>query len=285
MDSPLLRSALYLPASNARAIGKSRSLDADAVILDLEDAVAPDAKPAARDAAVQAAAAGGFAPRLLAIRVNRLDTPWGAADFKAASAAAVDIIVVPKVDTAAEAAAAVSAARGKPIWAMIESPRAILNLPAIAATSGITTLVAGNADMAKELRATVDAHRSALLYALSAIVVGARANGLAALDGIHGVIEDLDGLDLTSRQGASLGFDGRTIIHPSHIESANRAYSPTAEAIDHARGLVDAFETAQAGRRGVATYRGRLVEILHAEEARRLIVIADAIEARRAASS
>ena len=281
MTARLLRSALYLPASNQRAIEKARTLNADSIVLDLEDAVAPDAKVAARAAAIEAAAIGGFGPSLLAIRVNRLDTRWGPADFDAVAVSKADVIVVPKVDSAEEAGAAVAAARGKPVWAMIESPRAILNLSAIAATRGIAALVAGTADMAKELRATVDVDRSALRYALSAIVVAARAHGLVALDGIHGDIQDLDGLDYTSVQGASFGFDGRTIIHPTHIESANRAYSPSPEAVERARGLIDSFEAARTDNRGVATYQGRLVEVLHADEARRIIETAEAIEARR----
>lgn len=276
----ILRSVLYLPASNPRAVEKARTLGCDAVVLDLEDAVAPDAKAEARVAAVEAVAAGGFVRKLVLIRVNHLRTPWGADDFAAAAGSAVDAIVVPKVDSAEEARDAVAAAGGKPVFAMIESPRAILALPEIAATPGVAALVAGNADLAKELRATVDANRSSLLYALSAMVIAARANNLVALDGIHADIQDVDGLDLTSAQGAAFGFDGRTIIHPSHIDSANRAYSPSPEQVEHARGLIAAHEEANADKRGVTTYRGKLVEVLHVEEARRILEIAEAIAAR-----
>lgn len=275
-----LRSVLYLPASNARAVEKARTLDCDAVILDLEDAVAPDSKPEARAAAVEAASRGRFGHRLLAIRVNALSTPWGRDDFAAASAASVDAIVVPKVDTPAQATEAVAAAGGKPVWAMIESPRAVIDVARIAATPGLAALVAGTADLAKDLRAKAGNDRLPFLFALSAMLNAARAYGLVALDGVHGDIHDLDGVEQTSLQGAALGFDGRTIVHPSHIELANRAYAPSPEAVDNARGLIAAHEEAQAEGRGVTTYKGRMVEVLHVAEARRLLAFAEAIASR-----
>lgn len=275
-----LRSVLYLPASNARAVEKARTLACDAVILDLEDAVAPDAKPDARRAAVEAAAAGGFGHRLLAIRVNALSTSWGRDDFAAAAAAPVDAIVVPKVDSPEQASEAVAAAGGKPIWAMIESPRAVIDVAQIAATPGVAALVAGTADLAKDLRARASNDRLPFLYALSAMLNAARAHGLVALDGVHGDIHDLEGVEQTSRQGAELGFDGRTIVHPSHIEPANRAYAPSPDAIENARGLIAAHEEAQAEGRGVTTYKGRMVEVLHVAEAQRLLAFAAAIDSR-----
>lgn len=275
-----LRSVLYLPASNPRAVEKARTLDCDAVILDLEDAVAPDAKPDARHAAVEAAKAGGFGHRLLAIRVNALSTPWGRDDFAAASTAPVDAIVVPKVDSPAQAAEAVAAAGGKPVWAMIESPRAVIDVAQIAATPGLAALVAGTADLAKDLRARAGNDRLPFLFALSAMLNAARAYGVVALDGIHADIQDLEGVEQTSRQGAELGFDGRTIVHPSHIEPANRAYAPSLEAVENARGLIAAHEQAEAEGRGVTTYKGRLVEVLHVAEARRLLAFAEAISRR-----
>ncbi len=261
------RSVLFLPASNPRAIEKARSLPCDALVLDLEDAVAPDVKDAARDAAI-AAVRDGFGRRIVAVRVNPFASRWGAADFAALSAAPVDAIVVPKVDRVAEAEAAVAASGGKPVWAMIESPAGVLAAAGIAAVEGVGALIAGVNDLAKELHATPGRERVPLLHALSAIVLAARAHGKTAFDGVHNDIADLDALAATSAQGAALGFDGRTIIHPSHIETVNRAYGPSAAAIEDARGLIAAFE---AGGAGVTTWRGRMIEALHVEEAKRLI--------------
>lgn len=271
-----LRSVLYLPASNARAIEKARTLDCDAVVLDLEDAVAPQVKVEARGAAVQAVTDGGFGHRLVAIRVNALSTQWGADDFAAVRASAVDAIVVPKVDTPEQAAAAVAASGGKPVWAMIETPLSIIHVAAIAATPGLAALVAGTSDLGKELRARDDGSRTAFLYGLSAIVNAARAYGLAALDGVHGDIHDSEGFARSTLQGARLGFDGRTLIHPGQIESANRVYSPSAEAVEDAHGLIAAFDAAMAAGQGIATYKGRMVENLHVEEARRTLAFAQA---------
>lgn len=272
-----LRSVLYLPASNARAMEKARTLACDGLILDLEDAVAPDAKPAARAAAIEAVTAGGFGRRFVAIRVNPLDTQWGEEDFAAASSVRVDAIVVPKVDSGPEARAAVTAAAGKPVWAMVESARAIINVNDIAGTEGVTALLAGTADLAKDLRAKPDPDRLPFLFAMSAMLYAARANGLIALDGIHAEILDLAGAERTSRQGAKLGFDGRTIVHPSHIAPANDAYSPSPNEVDDARGLIEAHQLTVEQGSGVTTYKGRLVEVLHVEQARQLLSVMDAI--------
>ncbi len=275
-----LRSVLYLPASNARAIEKARGLACDAVILDLEDAVAPAAKQEARAAAVAALAQGGFGERLMAIRANGLDTQWGAGDFAAIAGSKAEAIVVPKVDTPAQAAAAVAAAGGKPVMAMIESPRAVIDCPLIAATPGLAALIAGTSDLGKELRARGDSMRSAFTYALSAMLTAARAYGLIALDGVHTDIPDLASLEATSIQGAKMGFDGRTIIHPSHIEAVNRAYSPTDDEVAEARAFIAAYEDALARGEGVATFKGKLIENLHVDNARRLIAFAEAIPPR-----
>ena len=274
------RSILYLPASNSRAIVKARTLACDGVILDLEDAVAPDAKPLARAAALEAVAQGGFGSKMVAIRVNSLTTPWGPDDFEGVSGANVDFIVVPKIDTQSEAEAAVAAAKGKPIWAMIESARAVINVNAIAATPGVSGLLAGTADLAKDLQAGVDLDRSSFLFSLSAMLIAARAHGLLAIDGIHADIQDLDALAYTSRQGALLGFDGRSIVHPSHIDIANQAYSPSPEAVEEARGLIAAHDAAAREGKGVTTYKGRLVEVLHVQQARDLIAIAQTLSQR-----
>jgi citrate lyase beta subunit len=272
------RSALYMPASNPRAIEKARALPCDAVILDLEDAVAPDAKEAARGAVLAALADGGFGRREVTVRVNGFGTPWMAEDFAAVSAAKPDAIVVPKVDGADQAAEAVRRAGGVPVWAMIESPRAVLDADKIAAVDGVTALLAGMADFAKDIGARPGVDRIELLYALQRMLIAARAAGIVALDGVHADIADLDGLDIACRQGAAMGFDGKTLVHPNQIEPANRAFSPDPAAIEAARGLIAAHEAARAERKGVTTYQGRMVEVLHVEAAQRLLAFAAAID-------
>jgi citrate lyase beta subunit len=274
------RSVLYMPASNPRAIEKARGLDCDAVILDLEDAVAPDAKGAARAAAVEALKAGGFGHREMALRVNGFGTEWMADDFAAAVAARPDAIVVPKVDTEAQARAAARLAAGIPVWAMIESPRAVLDCDRIAAVDGVTALVAGMADFAKDIGATPGVDRLELIYALQRMLIAARAAGILALDGVHADIQDLEGLEVACRQGAAMGFDGKTLVHPNQIAPANRAFSPNEAAIEDARGLIAAHEAATAEGRGVTTFKGKMVEVLHVAAARRLLAFADAIAAR-----
>lgn len=274
------RSVLYMPASNPRAVEKARTLPCDAVILDLEDAVAPDAKEAARDAVLDALAAGGFGHREVAVRVNGFGTPWTGADFAAVAAARPDAIVVPKVDSADQAAEAVRLADGVPVWAMIESPRAVLDADKIAAVPGVTALLAGMADFAKDIGARPGTDRLELLYALQRMLVAARAHGIVALDGVHADINDLDGLEIACRQGAAMGFDGKTIVHPNQIEPANRAFSPDPAAIEEARGLIAAHEAARAEGKGVTTYKGRMVEVLHVESARRLLAFADTLATR-----
>ena len=274
------RSALYMPASNPRAVAKARSLPCDTVIHDLEDAVAPDMKDSAREAVLAALAAGGFGHREVTVRVNGFGTPWMAADFAVVAAARPDAIVVPKIDSADQAAEAVRLAAGVPVWAMIESPRAVLDADMIAAVPGVTALLAGTADLAKELGATPGADRLELLYALQRLLIAARAAGIVALDGIHADIGDLDGLEVACRQGAAMGFDGKTLVHPNQIEPANRAFSPDPAAIDAAQGLIAAHEAARVEGKGVTTYQGRMVEALHVAAARRLLAFAEAIRRR-----
>ncbi len=267
----MIRSVLYLPANRDSAIAKARTLPADCVILDLEDAVQPDAKDAARDAAMAAANAGGWGERQLLLRVNALATPWSAADFAAARAGGFDGIVVPKVDSAAEAAQAVAAAGDIPVWAMIETPRGVIAAPGIAATPGITALFAGTADLTKDLRARPDAARTPLLYSLSAIVVAARAAGIAAYDGVYTDIQNPAGFEAEARQGLMLGFDGKTLVHPSQVDPCNMVFSPSAADIAEAEGLIAAYEAGLASGKGVTTYKGKLVEVLHVAEARRML--------------
>jgi citrate lyase beta subunit len=270
------RSILYLPASNARAIEKARSLPADALILDLEDAVAPDAKELARSAAVDAVAAG-FGAREAGIRVNGFGTPWSEGDFAAVATSAADFLVVPKIETAADAARAVGLARGKPVWAMIETPRAVLRAEAIADTVGIAALVAGFADLAKDLRARPGPDRLPLLHAASQLLLAARAAHLPAFDGVFTALDDPAGLEAEAAQAVALGFDGKTCIHPGQLETVNRAFTPSAADIEHARGLIAAHEAATAAGKAVATFKGKMVEVLHVLEAKRTLRIAEIV--------
>lgn len=275
-DFPVMRSLLYLPASNARAVEKARTLPADAVILDLEDAVAPDAKPGARDSAV-AALAEGFGARRVGIRVNGFGTLWCEADFKAVAASAAAFVVVPKIDGAEDAARAVALAGGKPVFAMIETPRAVQRVDVIADVAGVRALVAGFADLQKDLRAKPGPGREPLLYAASRMVTAARASGLLVFDGVFTGIGDDEGLALEARQAVALGFDGKTCIHPSQLDGVNRAFSPSPEEVAHARGLVEAHRAAMAAGKGVATFKGRMVEVLHVLEAERTLRLAELV--------
>jgi citrate lyase beta subunit len=269
------RSVLYLPGSNARAIEKARGLAADTVIIDLEDAVAPEAKEAARAAAIAAVAGGGWGGREVAIRVNGLDTPWAEADFAAVAASAADVLVVPKIAGAGEAKRAVALAGEKPVWPLIETPRAVFEVLAIADTAGIAGLVAGFADLAKDLRLKPGPGREPLFHAMSAIVTAARAAGILAFDGVFTDITDADGMAAEAAQARAFGFDGKTCIHPSQLDAVNAAFSPTADEVDHARGLIAAHEEAGRVGKAVATFRGKLIEVLHVVEAKRTLAVAE----------
>jgi len=277
------RSALYLPASNARAIEKARTLACDLVILDLEDSVAPEAKVAARALACEAVRMGGFGPREVVIRVNGLDTPWGAQDLAAAALAQPDAILVPKMAAPADITASRQAVGPQVVlWAMIETARAIFALDALGAASkaqGVACWVIGTNDLIKEMRCRPGPHRAPLLAALSLAVLAARAHGLAILDGVYNDIPDLGGLERECAQGADLGFDGKSLIHPTHLQIANRVFSPETEAVTWARTVAQAFDLPENAGKGVLKVEGRMVERLHLEEARRLIAVAQAIRA------
>ncbi|QXQ06096.1 CoA ester lyase [Sphingosinicellaceae bacterium] len=274
------RSILYLPASRDSAVAKARTLDCDCVILDLEDAVAPDQKVAARAKAVAAIRAGDWGHREVLVRANGINTEWAPADFAAAREAGAAAVVVPKVDSAAEAVEAVRMAGGVPVWAMIETPRAVIEVAAIAATPGIAALVAGFADLSKDLGLRPDAARTPLHYSMSAIVIAARAAGILAFDGVFTDIRDEAGLRTEARQARMFGFDGKTLIHPSQVDVVNAVFAATPEEIAAATGLLAAYEAAVAEGRGVTTYDGKLVEVLHAAAARQLLATANA-RARR----
>ena len=276
-----------MPASNARAIEKARELPCDVVILDLEDAVAPDAKDEARANAVAAVRAGGFGPREVVIRANGLDTPWGEADLKAAGEARPDAVLVPKI-SAPEDLAQVRKRLGEPmpLWAMIETCAAIFRLDALGAESvneGVDAWVIGSNDLAKEMRCALTVEREALVTALSLSVMAARAYRLAIIDGVFNEIADAAGLARQCAQAASLGFDGKSLIHPSQVVPANAAFTPDVEAVAWARTVVAAFGQPEAAGQGVLKVEGRMVERLHFAEAQRLIAVADAIEARELA--
>ena len=284
------RSALYMPASNARAVEKARSLPCDVVILDLEDAVAPEAKPEARVAAAAAVKAGGFGRREVVIRVNGLTTPWGEDDLAAAAEAGPDAVLVPKVNSPADVEAYDRALAAAPastrLWAMIETCPAMFDLLGIAAASQRTRLAAfvmGINDLAKEMKARQTPGREAFVPFLSMAVAAARAHGLVALDGVHNEIDDLALLEATCRQGAAFGFDGRSVIHPTHLETCNRVYAPPAEDVAWAAAVVAAFEDPANEGRGALRVEGRLAERLHLSEARRLLDLAAAIETADAA--
>lgn len=271
------RTILYLPAANARAIEKARTLPADCVILDLEDAVAPDAKEAARAAAIAAVANEDWGQRELAIRVNALSTPWSDADFTGAATSAAHVIVVPKVNGAQDAVRAVALAGGKPVWAMIETPRAIQEVDGIADTPGVTGLIAGFNDLATELRVRPGTDRLPLIYAASRIINAARASRILAFDGVFNDIRNGAGLESEAAQALALGFDGKTCIHPDQLAIVNASFSPTPEDIAHARGLIAAHSEAMAAGKGVATFKGRMIEALHVMEAHHTLKVAEVV--------
>lgn len=273
----LRRSVLYVPASNARALAKAAGLPCDGVILDLEDGVAPSAKEEARQAAI-AAVGHGFGPRECVVRVNGLGTAWGAEDLRAVREARPDAVLVPKIERADDAMRAVEAADGCPVWVMVETPRAVIEAPAIADTPGVEALVAGLNDLALALRASPGADRAELAYGLGAIVLAARAAGIAALDGVATALDDPAAVERECAQAAAFGFDGKTLVHPSQIEPANRAFTPDAAAVELARALIAAYEACKGG---AASFRGQLIEALHVERARQTLALAQAAEAAR----
>ncbi|MBB3939707.1 citrate lyase subunit beta/citryl-CoA lyase [Novosphingobium fluoreni] len=290
MDSNLRprRSALYLPASNAKAIVKARTLACDVVILDLEDAVAPDRKDEAREAAVAAVNAGGFGHREVAIRVNGLDTPWGAADLAAIAGSLADAVVVPKVNGPEDIVAYQKALGAAPaalqLWAMIETCRSVGNLPQIAAMADTTRLslwIMGTNDLAKEMRAQLTLCRTPFLPFLSMAVAAARAHGIAILDGVCNEFRDLDVFETEVRQGLMFGFDGKSLIHPAQIEPCNTAFSPSEAELARANAVIAAFALPENAGKGAIQVEGKMAELLHLEQAQRLLAVFERIEATR----
>jgi citrate lyase subunit beta / citryl-CoA lyase len=284
------RSVLYMPGANERALEKAKTLDADALILDLEDAVAPDAKAEARERVCAAAASGAYGRREITIRANGLDTAWHADDVRAIAAAGPDGIVIPKVNSEADVHAVEEALEraGAPdhtrIWAMVETPIAMLHAEEIArASERLTVFVMGTNDLAKELHAAHVPGRQPLITGLGLCLLAARATGMVILDGVYNDLEDAEGFEAECRQGHEMGFDGKTLIHPKQLEPCNRIFAPGAAEVERARTIIEAFEDAQREGRGVVTVDGRMIENLHVDEARRVLAQADAIAAAESA--
>jgi len=283
------RSVLYMPGSNARAIEKARTLAADGIVLDLEDSVAPDAKPAARAQACEAVKAGGFGRREVIVRINGLDTAWWRDDIAAVAAVKPDAILVPKVSSPdhleeiAERLADLRAERRIQVWAMMETPLAVLNAAEIAAAKDgrtrLSAFVMGTNDLAKDTRARIAPGRAVMRPWLMTCLAAARAHGLDILDGVYNDLADADGFARECADARDMGFDGKTLIHPNQIAAANATFAPGAEEIAQARTIIAAFELPENKGKGVIALDGRMVERLHAEMARRTVAIADAIAA------
>jgi citrate lyase subunit beta / citryl-CoA lyase len=280
------RSVLYLPGANQRALQKARTIPADALILDLEDAVASEAKPAARERVCTAVGSGEYGGRELTIRVNGLDTDWFADDLRAVAQAGPAGVVVPKISSAAEVRTVEKALEdgGAPdhtaIWAMLETPAAIFAAREIAAASQrLTVLVLGTNDLTKELQAEHVPGRAPLLAGLGLAVLAARAETKVILDGVYNDLKDAAGFEAECRQGREFGFDGKTLIHPGQVEPSNRVFAPTPAQIEESRAILQAWDQALAQGLGVATVNGRMIENLHVANARRILAVAAAISA------
>lgn len=272
------RSCLYMPGANARALEKAKTLPADALIFDLEDAVAPDAKGAARDQVAEAVKTGGYGEREIIVRVNGMDSEWAADDLTMVKAARPDGVLVPKISHAADIDGA--AHIGLPIWAMIETPLAILNIAEIAAAPVLAGMVMGTNDLAKDMQAKLRPGRAAFVTALSMTVMAARAHGKIVLDGVFTAIGDEAGLAAECEQGRDFGFDGKTLIHPSQLDICNRVFAPSSADLEDARVIIAAFAAPENAGKGALKVDGAMVEHLHLQEAEQLVAMAAAIGAR-----
>jgi len=277
-----------MPGANERALEKAKGIDADALILDLEDAVAPEAKPEARERVCAAVTSGEYGHRELAIRVNGIGTEWHEADLAAAAQAGPDAVLVPKVNSAAEVRQLVAALEdaGAPertaLWAMVETPVALLQAAEIAAAHDrLTVIVMGTNDVVNETYGLhVPGRNPVVLTSLSIALLAARAAGKVILDGVYNDVKNLEGFDAEARQGREMGFDGKTLIHPSQVEPANAVFGPSGDEVEHAKAMISAFEDAKAAGQGVVTYNGRMVEELHVRDAQRILALHEAITAR-----
>lgn len=280
------RSVLYMPGANARALEKARTLSADGLILDMEDAVSPDAKATAREQIVAAVTQGGYGPREIIIRVNGLETAWGHDDVAAVANIGASAILFPKVESPEQIHAAVEALdkagapADLPIMIMAETPRGILNINAITGASPrLAAIVMGTSDLAKELRVRHTPDRIGFITSLSLCVLAARAHNVDILDGVYLDLKNEAGFRAACEQGRDMGFDGKTLIHPNQLAVANEVYAPAEKEIENAREMISAWEQARAEGKGVAVVNGKLVENLHVEEARRALAVAEAIKA------
>ncbi len=281
-DRPF-RSVLYIPGDKARALDKARNLPCDAIIFDLEDAVGPDAKEAARVTLKEELAKGGYGNRFRLVRINGLDTIWGRQDLTGFRDADFDAFLIPKVGSGWDVEAAAELAGDKPLWAMMETPPAFINACEIASHTRMEGLVMGTNDLVKDLGCRPGPDRMPLMMALQSCVMAARAAKIPAIDGVYNAFMDMDGLRAECQQGRDLGFDGKTLIHPAQLEVANEVFAPSEEELELARRQIEAFEAAQKEGKGIAVLDGRIVENLHIVTARALLAKAAEIAAMGAA--
>jgi len=276
----LYRSVLYIPASKERALDKARTLDCDAIIFDLEDAVTPDEKTSARETLARELTNGGYGHRQRIVRINALDTDWGQDDARAVTQMDCDAILLPKVDGPADAEALAKITGALPIWCMLETPRGVLNAPAIADHTSAQGFILGTNDLAKDIGCATGGDRLPMMMALQTCLMAARAAGIVCVDGVYNAFKDDTGLKAECEQGRALGMDGKTLIHPAQLAIANRAFAPSPEQTDLARRQIEAFDAAVARGEGVAVVDGKIVENLHIETARATLARANAIAAR-----
>jgi (3S)-malyl-CoA thioesterase len=276
------RSVLYIPGSKERALEKARTLPVDAIIFDLEDAVAVEEKVNARDTLAAALAAGGYGNRMRIVRINGLDTGWGAEDAQAVAAMDCDAVLLPKVESAGQVQALAELVGDKPIWAMMETPRGMLNAAEIAAHPQMQGFVMGTNDLAKELNTRFRADRLPMMAGLGLALLAAKAEGIVIVDGVYNAFKDDEGLRAECEQGRDMGFDGKTLIHPAQVDIANAAFAPSEAEVDLARRQIAAFEEAEASGQGVAVVDGKIVENLHVATAKATLAKAEAIAAMQA---
>lgn len=275
------RSVLYMPGSKPRALEKAKTLAADALIFDLEDAVAPDAKAEARATVIDAVSQGGYGGREVIVRINGLDTPWGAQDLAAVAPVKPDAILIPKVSAASDIIAVTDRLdKDVPLWAMMETPAGILNAATIAMSHpSLAAFVMGTNDLSKELHTRPYPNREPWLTSLQLVLLAARSAGLAAIDGVFGDLNDQAGLSAECVQGAAFGFDGKTLIHPKQLDAANQAFGPDPDALAQAQAVIAGWKEQDGDAKGVVVVNGRMIEALHVAQAQRLVDLADAIEA------
>jgi citrate lyase subunit beta/citryl-CoA lyase len=280
---PPRRSVLYMPGSNQRAIDKARGLPADCIIIDLEDAVAPEAKEIAREQALNALRIGGFGSREVAIRVNGLDTRWGEADLKAVAVSGATAVVLPKVENATTVATTIEILQAAgdaaeiAIWIMTETPRGVLELDRILNDAPrVRVIIMGTTDLASALRVSPLSARKGLQHALSHCVLSARAHGVDIIDGVHLALDDAEGFEAVCEQGRILGFDGKSLIHPRQIDAANKVFGVTDDEVQGAREIITAWQSARESGSSLAIVRGQLIEQMHIDDAQRVIALFDA---------